>query len=1332
MIFRFLNKNRQALFISVLFFGFFFVHSVKAMPVGTLLYRTSGGGNLYGYNTSQLIETKNGIIKNIYTGHVAIYVGKENDVDYIVEAMPNGLIKVPANRFINTKNGEELVGAKIPKNISEIQRLKIVQTAKTLAEQNLSYDFDFKKQKGPSDGEWTCVGLTEKIYESANISNPYNLSFLEYDPRFYAINITPDGFDNYSIENKDNKDCLSKDYEFSKISANKKTIIPFPELIGFNSGYEYDGERYFFFPLTQFWQDNLEDVEVGIDLSSDFSDKEIRGKVPEVAMIFKWSFMNNPLSSISKIFDKVASVFRKNKNEYVLLNEESNSEQDYINLETESSLKKNDEFIDNSKEIEVNKQLNNKEEDSVLSGKVKSLISVDDSSASFNALSDVLKSNNEIFASHDQTEKNSNSFSNSLPDNNVSEFDESEVFASSAKTDNVENFDVLKKNLSISKIYSTLSDDYIEIYNPNDVSIDLEESGVRLYKTKTSATPSIIIRIGNLSDGIYPKGVIIPAKGKYLIARSSASDEIKKKANAIANRSEFSFTGNGYTIYLSGGVVSGNEDEDIIDKVGFGSAKYFERFPAVEILDNNLLVRKAQSTSTPSSMKEGGSDFSSDNSYDSGNNLFDFVLIDLSINSQNNNQISNEINNDVSDNKENDTSSDEIDNEQQSENQNNQQAENYLPILISRIYATDKNDYIELYNPNEIDINLENKGYRLYKTKTGTVPSLMLRFGNLSDAYYPGGLIVPAGGKYLITRANSSPEILGKAQSISIRNEFTFNGNGYTIYLSTGVVSSDNDEDIIDKVGFGSATYYKVLPAPEILDNHILIRKAQADSSAILMAEDCEHFSLGNGFNSKNNFFDFVLLDLNILQGDYCNLDQNNGQDQNNNGEENSNQSNIYSYNYCLDEALVADNIINLWHFNECQGDLAYDFAGKNNIEGLNVSWVKENNYCSISHRQGQSNINTKISELFDSNNFTLLFKYKLLHPNSRPVIRFLNSSNDSYFQIQLYGSYSEFKGLPNVSQRLEDLEWPVGSDWHQFALVINKSSDYWSLYSDGVEVLRKNIGSSFITEVDSLSLVATGNETIFDEIVIFKKPLKQSELLNFYKKNLPFNSFDCQNKKFKQAENFSYFNFNDNPFQEIEDDKIIFSDLNKENTNSKLTVDKNFVIQEDNNFYLNIGSSSDFSINNSVVGFKEKQDLSLSLWLKRNMLNNILSPFDLKIISEEKKLFGIKLNNDFFYYFNDLVCQIDENINNLGLNDGNWHHLVLVYDYYRFELNLYIDGFLKKKINKNWLNYEYIDKIIISSQGNHSYLDELSLWWGILDNYDIEKMYLDKKPLFN
>ena len=136
------------IFILALFFLLFFKNPVLAntnkeiMPIGTLLYKTSGNGLIYGKNTNKLLEIKNGILGTINPGHVGIYVGKdEKGTEMVVEAVNKGLIMDPLKYFINLSDGSQFLGAKIPKNSSKSQRLAAAEIAKALAKLNLKYDF---------------------------------------------------------------------------------------------------------------------------------------------------------------------------------------------------------------------------------------------------------------------------------------------------------------------------------------------------------------------------------------------------------------------------------------------------------------------------------------------------------------------------------------------------------------------------------------------------------------------------------------------------------------------------------------------------------------------------------------------------------------------------------------------------------------------------------------------------------------------------------------------------------------------------------------------------------------------------------------------------------------------------------------------------------------------------------------------------------------------------------------------------------------------------------------------------------------------------------------
>ncbi|MBD3248111.1 hypothetical protein GF382_02370, partial [Candidatus Falkowbacteria bacterium] len=200
---------------------FFFVAPAMAMPVGTLLYRTSGGGQMYGYNTDLILDgTK------INCGHTGMYAGKDkNGDDVVLEAVNNGIQLTKLKYFVNSANSENFIGAKIPESFQAGDIDKIKQIRDFLTDQHLEYDIDFGQQKGPDSGEFTCVGVAEKIYESLNFGKEItSLAQLEYTPSRYYIDITPDGYDNENIYNDELEDVFSQNKEFSKISKRNDLI----------------------------------------------------------------------------------------------------------------------------------------------------------------------------------------------------------------------------------------------------------------------------------------------------------------------------------------------------------------------------------------------------------------------------------------------------------------------------------------------------------------------------------------------------------------------------------------------------------------------------------------------------------------------------------------------------------------------------------------------------------------------------------------------------------------------------------------------------------------------------------------------------------------------------------------------------------------------------------------------------------------------------------------------------------------------------------------------------------------------------------------------------
>ena len=142
-------------------------------------------------------------------------------------------------------------------------------------------------------------------------------------------------------------------------------------------------------------------------------------------------------------------------------------------------------------------------------------------------------------------------------------------------------------HLIINEIYSSGNNDWIEIYNPTNENVDLTD--YKIYKA-VSSSQSLVIRIGDVLDGIYSSTTVLPPKEYYLIVRDNASDDLKNKADAIGIKDSFTWNSSGYTLYLN--KVNGRSS-DIVDEVGFGEkANFYEKEPFLNASEGKSLGRK--------------------------------------------------------------------------------------------------------------------------------------------------------------------------------------------------------------------------------------------------------------------------------------------------------------------------------------------------------------------------------------------------------------------------------------------------------------------------------------------------------------------------------------------------------------------------------------------------------------------------------------------------------------------------------------------------------------------------------------------------------------------
>ncbi len=1402
----------------------------KAMPAGTLLYRTTDEGKMFGYSGDPLIEETLGVMTGINPGHVGIYIGQEDGVDYIVEALASGVVKTKLEYFINESLGEKFIGAKIPRDLSPLRQAKAVALAKNLAQANLSYDIDFKKQKGPGNGEWTCVGLTEKIYESSDISNPANLSDLEYNSLSYAVDISPDGFDDYSFYNKEG-DCFSSDKEFSYIAPRTDIILPLPETYGFNAGLIYKGDRYIFFPYTQFLQESLEDVVVDKKISSDFEAKEIRGGVKASALLLRWSLINNPVSALKIAFenigDSISSGFNglkgfvalasdklfssSSETEDLLVLEEANNSKsnlDKINQETSSvsnlskiggvtvaSLTKNDQKNNDLKNNEsATKASENNSSPNISLGEIKSKLSslissssalsssaspssnlslnsgalnqVDvngvNSASSSNLYLGFINSSSSSIASSNLSSSSTQSLAvnqnqntgsqTSATQNTGSQTSESQTNTANNVTQNSgSNHEI--QAIKITKIYTTGENDFIELYNPNNFAIDLEKEKYRLEKAKTAIDPGIMMRIGNSADGSYPGGVIIPAKSYYLIVKSTASSFYLNLADAIATRSDFNMASSQQTIYLGTGAISSYDDEDIVDVVGFGenASYYLGSSPAPKIedyhflnridfknnnsLDFNLLLSAEPEAITAwqalNNFSEESNDEEDQNNQEENNNENNQEESSLE-NLDDEDPPSGESNiqegevqdeNPVENNPElpieeepeepiepepEDPIEDEIEPELEEpiepedpvepepeepiepEEPVEPEPEPEIPIepvpapdlnlvMINKIGVFGGDDYIELINFSDMAIDLAENNFRLEKAVTALDPAIMIRIGDPGDGHYPGGTIIEAGSTYLIVREGADQRLLDMADAIASRVEFNLGSSGYSVYLGAAPISSPDDEDIIDLVGYGeNALYYSgVQPAPTISDYYFLQRT--------------DRF--------KDNHLDFSLVyDDFYFEEDQGNGGENNSGDGEGGDEENPNQN--------LGTSQFVPGLKYLWDFDDC-----YETYAGQVIVGKY--------FCGRRLGYSAGNFSADLEDGLDMNNFSIGFYHRNDFYWPRIDISLLNDYGNS-FSVSADQSSIIVGGLVDGASVSASVN--MGNSWSYFTLVVNRSDSYWSIYSNGQEVLRR----AFLAELPNMkyfSLSGGNNSMSFDEIAIWDRALSGDEILEMLEVNLPL--YPREEREIEESAEFLY-NWN---FQEYGGNFA----LDSVSATTMFISDNFWTSRGINNHSLVINNDSPIEVNFSDDILN--RSLSLAFWwrnyshpnngnirieLKNNdFYGGIIKKFGLSISPYNQK-----------YIFNRVEGCIAESFSSLIPGDGAWHHIALVYDSYNYRLRFFVDGLIRMSMDvlpyKN--GEEKINTLIISSDANPSSIDDLMIFKGALTQVELREIYDNSK----
>ena len=151
-------------------------------------------------------------------------------------------------------------------------------------------------------------------------------------------------------------------------------------------------------------------------------------------------------------------------------------------------------------------------------------------------------------------------------------------------------------------------------------------------------------------------------------------------------------------------------------------------------------------------------------------------------------------------------------------------------ILINQIMVGQnegaKNEFIELYNPNNFNISLENYNLKK-KTKGGTESNL------ISNRAFLG--VIPAKGYFLI----SSPEF---CEQINCDLKYSTSAS---LTKSNTAILYNPEKEVVDKIGYGEASDFWLKASIEPENNQVLKR-------------------INFNLTSKNNFSDFIIEQENI------------------------------------------------------------------------------------------------------------------------------------------------------------------------------------------------------------------------------------------------------------------------------------------------------------------------------------------------------------------------------------------------------------------------------------------------------------------------------------
>ncbi len=653
-----------------------------------------------------------------------------------------------------------------------------------------------------------------------------------------------------------------------------------------------------------------------------------------------------------------------------------------------------------------------------------------------------------------------------------------------------------------------------------------------------------------------------------------------------------------------------------------------------------------------------------------------------------------------------------------------------LTLLISRVYSEGNDDWLEIWNYGEEDIDLVARKVRLEKSKTAVDPGIILRFDNIADRSFVSGSIIRAGEGYRVVRDDAAEELRVAASALALRPDFTLMDNAYTIYLASAAVSSPDDEDIIDTIGYGEAKYFEgAAPAPALEAGYLLRRKADANTQLVDILSGGSKENWPPVYDNDNNKNDWLLWPLGgvVPTADNEADDNNDNNQDNTDNNQNNNDNNDNSDDsgdststpFTLSPGVNSAGLLKLWSFEECRGSTTAEMISHNNNLSLSqgTKWTIGRWGCGWRlPYQADGLITANLQPLLSGENFTLAFQFKDSGEYGHVYFNFYNQSENIAMKFDIFSNMMQFQGFPGLDGRY-DCPGFMDNKWHQGSLVWNAIGGYWGVYIDGVEIFHQAF-SGLAPGFDRVDFGAVAGIINIDDLALWNRALSLEELQSLASTAKPFNPQVLRENPasllLKHAWNF------DEASGTIAHDSV--GALNWQLPEGALVYNG---LSGKGLAFPPIGSSYPLSL-----PALKTNNFSASWWWQNNAALPYSGRLHIDFNQGTERLAGFIVDNSRQRLWANGEDEYLADGHEVLPEDNLWHHLALVYDDYRYLWQFFVDGVLKLESQRlPLLRGASIDNISLSSSVWDYKLDNFKLWQGSLDAAKVLSEYQAEKP---